>query len=59
MLKNYIREYTLLNEKDFNYIQLIDKYIPYALALGEASKIEDLYFIEENDFFKRFIDQME
>ena len=55
MLKNYIREYTLLNEKDFNYMELVDKYIPYALVLGEASKIEELYFIEENEFFKRFI----
>lgn len=50
-LKNYLRDYTLLQEKDYDYINLVDKYVPYALALGEARKIENLY-IEDNNFIK-------
>ena len=54
MLKNYIRDYTLLKEKDYTYIDVVDKYIPYALALGEATKIEDLH-IEGNKLIKDIV----
>ena len=45
-LKSYIRDYSLLKEKDLDYIVLTDRYIPYAIALGEADKIEEKYFIK-------------
>lgn len=53
-LKNYLRDYTLINEKDIEYTQLADRYIAYAVALGEAEKIEDKYMIStmlENKYF--------
>lgn len=50
MLKNYINEYTLLEEKDADYLEVVDKYIPYALALGEAEKIENLYIMKDINF---------
>lgn len=55
MLKNYIRDYTLLDEKDYDYIKLVDKYIPYALALGEANKIENLH-VEGNRLIKDIVE---
>lgn len=42
-LKNYIRDYTLLEEKDFDYNTLVDRYLGYAVALGECEKIEKVY----------------
>ena len=42
-LKNYIRDYTLLEEKDFDYNTLADRYLGYAVALGEGEKIEKAY----------------
>ena len=42
-LKNYLRDYTLLKERDLDYINIVDRYLPFALALGEASKLEKLY----------------
>ena len=54
MLKNYIRDYTLLAEKNYDYITISDKYIPYALALGEATKIEELH-IEGNKLIKDIV----
>lgn len=46
MLKNYIKDYTLLNENDYSHMELVDDYIPYALSLGEADKIEEIYLGE-------------
>lgn len=40
-LKNYIRDHTLINEKYIDYTKLVDRYIPFAIALGEAENIED------------------
>lgn len=44
-LKNYLRDHTLINEKDIDYTQLADRYMAYSIALGEAEKIEDKYMI--------------
>ena len=52
-LKRYIKEYTLIKEKEINYIQILENYIPYALALGEADAIEE--FIKYNDEYRNLI----
>ena len=50
-LKNYIRDYTLLEEKDYEYSTLTDRYLPFTLALGEGEKLEQLY-IDTEEFRK-------
>lgn len=50
-LKNYIRDYTLLEEKDYDYLTLTDRYLPFALALGEGEKLEQLH-IDTEEFKK-------
>ena len=52
-LKRYIKEYTLIKEKDINYIQILENYIPYALALGEADAVED--FLRYNEKYRNLI----
>jgi len=52
-LKNYINEYTLIKEKDIDYVQILEEYIPYAIALGEASTIEK--FIKNNEEYRELI----
>lgn len=44
-LKNYIRDYSLLKEKDIDNIIVTGRYLPFAVALGLAEKIEDKYMI--------------
>lgn len=46
-LKNYIKEYTLIKDKEIDYIQILEDYIPYAISLDEAITIED--FIKYNN----------
>lgn len=53
-LKNYIKHYTLLKERDYNYTIVVERYLPYALALGEASKIEKTH-VEYNKLIKRYV----
>lgn len=55
-LQKYIKDYTLLKEKDIDYVELAERYIPYALALGEASNIEDLH-IPNNKLIVKYIKQ--
>lgn len=43
--KNFIQKYTLIEEKTEEHYLLLGEYIPYAIALGLADKIE-------KDFFK-------
>jgi len=47
VLKNKLKEYTMLDEKDIQYIELWDKYIIYATAFGISlpiiNKIKKLY----------------
>ena len=52
-LKKYINEYTLIKDKGIDYIQILENYIPYALALDEADAVED--FIKNNEEYRDLI----
>lgn len=52
-LKNYIEEYTLIKDKEIDYIQILEDYIPYALALDEADVVEE--FIKYNEEYRNLI----
>lgn len=51
--KNHIKEYTLIKEKNVDYIQILEDYIPYAISLGEADTIEE--FIKHNEEYRSLI----
>ena len=53
-LKNFLKDYTLLKEKEINYLNLADRYLPFAIALGENEKIENKYIIN-NDYISKYI----
>ncbi len=52
-LKRFIKEFTLINEKEIDYIQILEDYIPYALALDEADTVEE--FIKYNEEYRNLI----
>ena len=52
-LKNYIKEYTLIRNKEIDYIQILEEYIPYAISLDEADTIEE--FIKYNEEYRDLI----
>ena len=52
-LKRYIKEYTLIKEKEIDYIQILENYIPYALALDEADAVEA--FVKYNEEYRDLI----
>jgi len=52
-LKNYIKEYTLIKDKEIEYIQILEDYIPYAISLDEADTIEE--FIKYNKEYRDLI----
>lgn len=52
-LKTYIKEYTLIKEKEIDYIQILENYIPYALTLDEADAVEE--FIKYNEEYRNLI----
>lgn len=52
-LKNYIKEYTLIKDKEIDYIQILEDYIPYAISLDEADTIEE--FIKYNEEYRNLI----
>lgn len=52
-LKKYIKEYTLIKDKNIDYIQLLEEYIPYAIALDEANTIEE--YIKNNEDYRDLI----
>lgn len=54
-LKNFIKDYTLLKERNIEDITLFDRYIPYAIALGEADNIENKY-IKYKDWQDKYIE---
>ena len=56
-LKNYLKEYTLLSERDINYLELSERYLPFALALGVANKLENDYmnYIEYDSLISKYI----
>ena len=51
--KNFIHDYTLIKDKPISYIELLDEYIPYAIALNEANMIDD--FIKNNEEYRNLI----
>lgn len=51
-LKNFINDFTTINEKEEKYYILLEKYIPYAIGLGLAEKIE-------KNIFKEYDEKME
>lgn len=51
--KNYVRDYTLIKDRNIEYIEILNMYIPYSLALGEAKIIEK--YICQNENYKSFI----
>lgn len=51
--KNYVRDYTLIKDKNIEYMEILNQYLPYSLALGEAKIIEK--YICKNDNYKSFI----
>jgi len=52
-LKRYIHEYTLIKDKEIEYVKILEDYIPYALALGEADAVEE--FIKNNEEYRDLI----
>lgn len=52
-LKRYMKEYTLIKDKEIDYIQILENYIPYALVLGEADTVEE--FIKNNEEYRDLI----
>ena len=52
-LKNFFREYTLINEREIKYKELFENYIAYALSLGEAKVVED--FVSNNPKYRSLI----
>lgn len=48
-LKNFIGDFTTINEKDEEYYILLEKFIPYAIGLGMAEKIENNIFNEHDE----------
>lgn len=52
-IKNYIRDYTLIKDKDIRYIEILENYIPYAISLELTPKIEA--FIKENEIYRAII----
>lgn len=56
-LKNYLKQYTLISEKNIDFVQLLNEYIPYALSLGVADEVEK--YIKENENNRKLIYEKE
>lgn len=52
-LKNYLKQYTLISEKNIDFVQLLNEYMPYALSLGVADEVEK--YIKENEKYRKLI----
>lgn len=53
-LKNYLKEYTLVKTRDIEYVNTLDRYLTFALALGEADYIEKIY-VPYNKLISKYI----
>ena len=53
-LKKFLKDYTLINEKDIDYTKVTDRYLGFAIAINEAKNIEKLY-IENGEFLSEYI----
>lgn len=54
-MKMFFKDYTLIQEKEINYYNILEENLAYALALGEADKIEKT--IKEDNQYRRLIYQ--
>lgn len=54
-LKHYLKDYTLIKEKEVNYIEIGGEYLAYALALDVADKIENTQ-LEYNKLIDKYIE---
>lgn len=52
-LKNFIKDYTLIEEKDIEHIQILEEYIPYSLSLGTSLQVEE--YIKQNEIYRNLI----
>lgn len=52
-IRNYIRDFTLLSDKNLEDTAIFDDYIAYAISLGEAKQVEK--YIETNDKYRILI----
>jgi len=52
-LKSFMEDYTLIGEKNIEYVEILEGYIPYGLVLGITGEIEK--FIINNDTYRSFI----
>lgn len=53
-LKNFLKDYTLINEKDIDYTKITDRYLGFAIAINEAKNMEKLY-IDNGQFLSKYI----
>ena len=51
--KNFINDYTLIKDKDIKDVVLLEEYLSFAVAVGEANKIEK--FIIKNEVYRKLI----
>ena len=54
--KEYLKEYTLIKTRDVEYIEILDRYLTFALALEEADTIEKKY-VPYNKLIKKYIQE--
>ena len=52
-LKKYIHDYTLISEKDMEYVKILDEYMAYGVALKETNQI--LRTIKLDPVYKSFL----
>ena len=52
-LRRFFKDYTLMDEKEIESIEIFGDYIPYAIALGEAGTIEK--FVERDSSYRKMI----
>ena len=53
-LKKFLKDYTLINEKDIDYTKVTDRYLGFAIAINEAKNMEKLY-IDNGEFLSEYI----
>lgn len=52
-LKNYLNDYTLLFEKNMDYIVLAETYLPYLISFGKAKAVEE--YVCENEKYRQIL----
>lgn len=51
--KNFIKEYTLISEKNIEHVALFEEYLSFAIAVGEAKQIEK--FVIKDEAYRELI----